>query len=106
MAGPGEYVPDVTEGITRVEDLPQPRIARRSRNYPARSCPRCGRRAGRYALDTRLLHDLDAADSERPRDLLVTFSRHRVFVPFATLQNWVEDAGEKMPRDDAPGLSR
>ena len=22
MAGPGEYVPDITEGITRVEDLP------------------------------------------------------------------------------------
>ena len=26
MSGPGVYVPDVTEGITRVEDLPQPRI--------------------------------------------------------------------------------
>ena len=25
MSGPGVYVPDVTEGITRVEDLPQPR---------------------------------------------------------------------------------
>ena len=23
MDGPGEYLPDVTEGITRVEDLPQ-----------------------------------------------------------------------------------
>ena len=23
MPDPGEYVPDVTEGITRVEDLPQ-----------------------------------------------------------------------------------
>jgi len=48
MLGPGEYVPDVTEGITRVEDLPKPRIERRSRNYPARRCRRCGRRAGRY----------------------------------------------------------
>ncbi len=34
MTGPGEYVPDVTEGITRVEDLPKPRIERRSRNWP------------------------------------------------------------------------
>ena len=39
MFGPGEYVPDVTEGIIRVEDLPKPRIERRSRNYPARRCP-------------------------------------------------------------------
>ena len=31
MTGPGEYVPDVTEGITRVEDLPKPRIERRKR---------------------------------------------------------------------------
>ena len=159
MAGPGEYVPDVTEGITRVEDLPPPRIVRRSRNYPARACPRCGRRAGRYALDTRRLHDLGDACSERPRDLRVTFSRHRcrhcgccfaadladlaapkcwytrrvqrlavrlvvedalpyraarwhlwrdhrVFVPFATIQNWVEDAGEKRPGNDGGGLSR
>ena len=29
MTGPGEYVPDATEGITRVEDLPKPRIERR-----------------------------------------------------------------------------
>ena len=37
MLGPGEYVPDVTEGITSVEDLPKPRIELRSRNYT-----RCG----------------------------------------------------------------
>ena len=51
MSGPGEYVPDVTEGITRVEDLPKPRSNRRSRNWPARSCPRCRHRAGlKHAL--------------------------------------------------------
>src|SRR5262245_1586712 len=77
MVGPGEYVPDVTAGITRVEALPPPRIVRRSRNYPARACPRGGRRAGRYALATRRRHDLGDACSERPRDLLVTLSRHR-----------------------------
>lgn len=55
MSGPGEYVPDVSEGITRIEDLPKPRIERRSRNWPGRPRPRCQHRAGRY----------------------VTFSRHR-----------------------------
>jgi hypothetical protein len=50
MTGPGEYIPDVTEGIKRVEDLPKPRIERRSRNWPARPCPRCRHRAGRYTL--------------------------------------------------------
>ena len=36
MSGPGVYVPDVTEGITRVEDLPQPRIELHSRNFSCR----------------------------------------------------------------------
>jgi hypothetical protein len=149
MTGPGEYVPDVTEGITRVEDLPKPRSERRSRNWSARSCPRCRHRAGRYAVGCRTLHDLGDARADRPVDLVVTFSRyrclrcgccftadlsdlalpycqytrrvqqravrlvaedglpyraaswhlwrdHRVFVPYATIQNWVESAGEKM----------
>ena len=148
MVAPGEYVPDVTEGITRVEDLPQARIERRSRNYPARRCPRCGHRAGRYAVATRTLHDLGDPRSGHPIDLLVSYSKHhcrhcgyrfsvdlsglalpkclytrrvqqlavrlvsedglpyqasswhlwrdhRVFVPSATIQNWVEAAGEK-----------
>ena len=37
MSGPGVYVPDVTEGITRVEDLPQPRIKLRSRKEPSKN---------------------------------------------------------------------
>lgn len=159
MPGPGEYVPDITEGVTRPEDLPQPRVERRSRDYAARRCPRCGRRAGRYTRDTRLLHDLGDPRSGRPLDLLVTLSRHRcrrcgrcfatdlsdlaapkspythrvqelairlvvedalpyraaswhlwrdhrVFVPYATIQNWVEAAGEKKPSHDGRRLSR
>ena len=70
MLGPGEYVPDITEGITCVEDLPQPRLERRSRNYPARRCPRCGCRAGRYAVASRTLHDLGDPRSGRPVDLV------------------------------------
>lgn len=159
MAGPGEYVPDTTEGLTSVEDLPKPRIERRSRNYPARHCPRCGGRAGRYAVASRTLHDLGDVRCGRPIDLVVTFSRHhcrncacyfptdlsdlawpkchytrraqhlavrlvaedglpyqaaswhlwrdhRVFVPWATIQNWVEAAGEKKDRRHRDHLPR
>ena len=45
--GPGEYRPDPTEGIQRVEYLPKPTIVQQSRNYPHRPCPRCGRSAYR-----------------------------------------------------------
>ncbi len=44
MSGPGVYVPDVTEGITQVDDLPQPRIKPRSRNFSCRRRPFCGAR--------------------------------------------------------------
>ena len=148
MTGPGEYKPDATEGITRVEDLPQPQVVRRSRNFRRRMCPRCGRSARRDKVDTRTLHDLGDPASSRPRDLVITYSQHRcshcgkyfnadlsdlaipnthythrvvalavrlvvedglpyrsaswhlwrdhrVFVPFATIQNWVEAGGKK-----------
>jgi hypothetical protein len=32
MPGPGEYRPDPTEGIDRVEDLPKTKVRVRSRN--------------------------------------------------------------------------
>jgi hypothetical protein len=148
MAGPGAYRADRTEGITRVEDLPTPRIVRRSRAYRRRRCPRCGRSACRDTVFTRTLHDLGDVAADRPRDLVVTYSQHgcsrcrtyfnadcsdlaapnsrytysvvalavrlvvddglpyrtaswhlwrdhRVFVPFATVQNWVEAGGKE-----------
>jgi predicted RNA-binding Zn-ribbon protein involved in translation (DUF1610 family) len=76
MPGPGEYLPDVTEGITHVEDLPKPLIILRSRNYQGRPCPRCGRRAYRLRCRQRLLHDLGDLLSGRPRDLQLTYSQH------------------------------
>ena len=159
MLGPGEYVPDVTEGITSVADLPKPRIERRSRNYKARRCPCCGGRAGRYSVASRTLHDLGDPRSGRPVDLVVSYSKHRcprcgccfsvelsdlalpkclytrrvqrlavrlvaedglpyqaaswhlwrdhrVFVPYATIQNWVEASGEKKGRDSVEHLPR
>ena len=47
MPGPGEYRPDPFQGITRVEDLPKPKIRCQSRNYRRRPCPRCGQSAYR-----------------------------------------------------------
>lgn len=150
MAGPGRYVPDETEGIVRVEDLPEARVSERSRNYRHRTCPNCGRSAYRLRTVVRRLHDLGDLVSGKPRDIQITYSQHhclgcdgyfnaemedlappkahythrvihtavrlvvedglpyrsaswhlwrdhRVFVPFATVQNWVE-AGGKMGR--------
>lgn len=145
---PGEYLPDSTEGITRVQDLPRPLVRHRSRNYRRRRCPYCGRSCYRDSQGRRILHDLGGLDRDRPRDLHVLYSKHhcqacglyfnaemsdlapagshytqrvislavrlvaedglpyraaswhlwrdhRVFVPFATIQNWVEAAGKK-----------
>ena len=148
MPGPGEYVPDVTEGISRVADLPRAKVVKRSRNYPRRRCPKCGRRAYRLRTVVRTLHDLGDPACGRPRDIQVTYSQHRcpgcnnyfnadmddlalpkshythrvvftavrlvvedglpyraaswhlwrdhrVFVPFVTIQKWVEAGGKK-----------
>lgn len=148
MPGPGIYLPDATESVVRVEDLPQPLIIERSRNYPHQRCPKCDQGASRLRTAQRTLHELGDPIRGRPRDLHVTYSQHycrhcdhyfntdmldlavpnghythrvvatavrcvvedglpyrtaswhlwrdhRVFVPFATIQNWVEAAGEK-----------
>jgi len=145
---PGQYGPDRTEGITRVEDLPPPLVERRSRNYRRQSCPRGGRGCFRHNVGQRTLHEVGSRRRERPRLLQVVYSKqhckrcalhfradlsalappgspythrvislavrsvvadglpyrvaawhlwrdHRVFVPFATIQNWVEAAGKK-----------
>jgi hypothetical protein len=146
--GPGCYLPDRTEGITRVEDLPAPLVIDRSRNYRRRACPLCGRGCYRDNVGRRVVHDLGSPLQDRPRDLHLAYSRHRcrscrlyfsadlsdlappgshythrviamavrlvvedglpyraaswhlwrdhrVFVPHATIQNWVEAAGKK-----------
>ena len=148
MSGPGEYRADCTEGITRVEDLPKAKVVRRSRNFSYRPCPEGERSCYRHRTLERTLHDLGDPVSERPRDLVVTYSQHycfkcrsyfnvdmsdlalpkshythrvvamavrlvvedglpyraaswhlwrdhRVFVPYATIQNWVEAGGKK-----------
>lgn len=157
MLGPGEYVADDTEGITRVEALPKPRVCWRSRNYPHLCCPNCGRSAYRVRSVRRVLHELGDLISGRPRDIHLTYSQHhcarcgayfhtdvsdwalpnshytlrvvalavrlvvedglpyraaswhlwrdhRVFVPFATVQNWVEAGGKKSGPTGLGGL--
>jgi hypothetical protein len=77
MFGPGEYVAEQTEGITRVEDLPKAKLVRRSRNYKRRPCPLCEHRAYRLRTVTRTLHDLGDSIRGRPRDIVLTYSQHR-----------------------------
>ena len=148
MDGPGEYLPDITEGVTRVEDLPKAKVVARLRNRKRSPCPSCGHSSYRDRVVTRILHDLGDLKVNRPIDMKVTYSQHycshcgiyfnadmsdlglpkahythrvvsmavrlvvedglpyraaswhlwrdhRVFVPFATIQNWVEAGGKK-----------
>jgi len=158
MFGPGDYVPDPTEGIVDVNDLPKPIVMPDDRNYDHSPCPRCGHLAYRHKSGQRTLHDLGDLKTGCPVDLLVTYSSHycskcrkyfnvelsdlalpgshytrrviqlavrlvvedglpyrpaswhlwrdhRVFVPFATIQNGVESGGKKGPPPDGPRLS-
>jgi transposase len=148
VSGPGQYLPDATEGVTRPEELPAAKIIRRTRNFTHRPCPFCGRSCFRSRTGKRILHDVGDLVVGRPRDLHVVYSQHRctrcrkhfnadmsdyampkahythrvvslavrlvvedglpyqaaswhlwrdhrVFVPFATIQNWVEAGGKK-----------
>jgi transposase len=152
-SGPGQYLPDPTEGITKAADLPQAKIVRRSRNFTHRPCPQCGKSCFRQTVYTRVVHDVGDLVGGRPRDIHLRYSQHRctrckrffnadtseyalprsrythrvvslavrlvvedglpyqaaswhlwrdhrVFVPFATSQNWVEAGGKKGGPDD------
>src|SRR5882757_507424 len=74
---PGIYVPDPTEGVVRVEDLPKAQIIETSRNFPTHTCPTCQRPATRLRTACRTLHELGDMLSGRPRELQVTYSQHR-----------------------------
>jgi hypothetical protein len=159
MDGPGVYVPDRTEGLRRIEDLPVAKIKFRSRVYKKQPCPQCGHASYREKEFTRTLHDLGDLGANRPIDLRVRYSQHycskcqkyfnadltdladpgsqytrrvvhlavrlvvedglpyrttswhlwrdhRVFAPWATIQNWVEAAGEKSRTPRRHGVSR
>ena len=48
MFGPGEYMPDPTEGIVDVKDLPVPKRMAYDRHHKHTPCPRCGHLASRH----------------------------------------------------------
>ena len=75
MFGPGEYVPDPTEGITDVKNLPPSQTVAYSRNQPQTPCPRCGHLAYRHKSGQRTLHDLGDLSTGCPVDLLVSYLR-------------------------------
>ncbi|HEX4609894.1 MAG TPA: hypothetical protein VH092_16995, partial [Urbifossiella sp.] len=71
MTGPGVYLPDPTEGITRPEDdLPPARFVHRRRVYRRRPCPR-------YDTDVRRLFDIGDHDAGCSIEIHMTHSRHR-----------------------------
>ena len=76
MFGPGEYVPDPTEGIVDANDLPMPLVVPYDRNHDHSPCPRCGHLAYRHKSGQRTLHDLGDLAAGCPIDLLVTYSSH------------------------------
>ena len=57
MFGPGEYVPDPTEGIVDGKDLPTPQLVTSNRNHQHTPCPRCGHLASRHTSAQRTFHD-------------------------------------------------
>ena len=73
MPGVGEYLPDGSEGITRIANLPRPRIVRRSRDFTRRPCPQCGHSAYRERVMQRALHDVGDLISGRPREIHPSF---------------------------------
>ena len=76
MYGPGEYVPDPTEGIVDVKDLPAPILVAYDRNHDHTPCPRCGHLASRHKAGQRTFHDLGDVSTGCPVDLVVTYSSH------------------------------
>jgi hypothetical protein len=76
VSGPGEYLPDPTEGIARPEDLPKAKVVRGGRNFKKRPCPWCGKSCYRDRQFQRILHDVGDLVSGRPRDIHLTYSQH------------------------------
>ena len=77
VSGPGQYLSDSTEGITHPQDLPAARIVRRSRNFTLGRCPYCGKRCYPHDTLTRIVHDVGALVSGRPRDIHLVYAQHR-----------------------------
>jgi len=81
MFGPGEYVPDPTEGITDVKNLPPSQTVAYSRNQPQTPCPRCGHLAYRHTSGQRTFHDLgDLSTGCRPSNTVAAISPNKSYL--------------------------
>ena len=76
MPGPGEYLPDATEGVTGVENLPKAKVIHRRRYFRRQACPDCGHSSYRDRRARRVLHDVGDLVSGRPHDIHLTYSVH------------------------------
>ena len=74
MCGPGRYVPDPTEGMSDVKDLPAPQRGLYGRHHQHTPCPRWGQLASRPNAAQRLWHDRGEVATGRPVALLVTYA--------------------------------
>ena len=101
MSGPGQYLPDPTEGITHPHELPEAKIVQRSRNFKQRPCPRCDQPSFRHAVFTRVLHDVGDLVSGRPREIHLTYSQHRC--PHCTKFFNVDTSDYALPKAQTPG---
>ena len=80
MPGPGAYLPDPSEKLTRPDDMPKAMVKQRSRIYKKSPCPHCNRPARRHVIAQRKLRHLGDLASGRPIELLLRYTR----VPFKT----------------------
>lgn len=71
-------MPNSTEGIVEVNDLPQPLIVLADRNFDHRPCLRYGHLAYRHPSGQRRLHDRGDLRTGGPVGPWVTFSSHYV----------------------------
>ena len=76
MSGPGQYIPDPTEGIINPNDLPKPTFKKRSCTRKKSRCPNCKHPSTRHALRNRQLHDLGNPSTGRPVETILHYSKH------------------------------
>lgn len=76
MQGPGKLRHDPPEEAGGFDELPSPKVVRRSRDARRRSCPWCGDVSPRIRQVQRILHDLGDPASGRPRVIHLTYSQH------------------------------
>jgi len=76
MSLPGQYVSDNTEGLINPQDLPRPKIKKRSHVRKKCRCPLCKRLSRRHTFEIRNLHDLGNPATGQPVEVQLRYSTH------------------------------